>query len=356
MINQKISGTQISILAFLSSVSFIASMPGSGLQYNFYDGVLSALISCVVGLLLSLPLLLVHGNLSFQEAGRQFYLPTASVCGLYVLYFLYTTVWDITSFAFMLKNTIYPDLPILTMLIAVLAVCAYGASKGVETIGRSGVFVLVAFLLGLAILIWGGVFLADFGKLRVFFQDGYQGVFQNVVPIFSGSTFLPQAVILFSFAQGRTRGPYIGWNIASGFLLALILFAIQLCLGEYASTQEYPVYALSAASVLLPLQRLDIICNIIWFMVTVLSITVRLFVATACAEVVLPPRSDKWVRICFCIVVGGISYYLLKHPSVWAAMQSYWLSAVLAVILGGIAPLLLLCVHKVIKGKCKKTA
>lgn len=349
MINQKISGTQFSVVVLLSSISFIASMAGSEVNENYTDSIVSILISCALGLVLSIPLLMVHGKAGFDQAREHFYLPTASVCGLYILYFLYVSVWDITSFISMLANTVFPELAIVTMLIAILVVCAYGAFKGVEAVGRSSLFILVAFLLGILLLIWGCLPLADYHKTRVLFYDGFSDTLKNVIPLFARSTFLPQAVILMSFAEGKVKGKYIGWSVAAGIFAALVLFMTQLCLGEYADTQEFPVYALSAASILLPLQRLDIIFNVIWFMIMILKVTATLLAASKCADVILKPKAKPWFLLAFCLAVGLFSYYLLHNTAVRAVVMSSWLAAVLAVILGGVVPLLMLSVYKILK-------
>lgn len=336
MINKKISVSQLSVIAFLSSVSFLSSMSSRIINGNFYDSIISALISCALGLLFSVPILCLHGRKQLTPLESSAASPFLMV--LYFIFFIYSMAWNLTSISSMLVNTIFPDVAPWLLIVPMLLVAVYGCVKGAEAIGRSAFIIMVAFLLGIVLIIAGAMQLISPRGQRVFFYEGYTDLVKNTVTIFSRSTFLPQLVILISFASEGSKGSYVLWSGIAGIFTSGLLLVTQLCLGQYAGVLQYPVYGLAAASELAPLQRLDIIFSVIWLMIMLIRLTATLFAAGECVKRVLGPKAVPWGLVLAMAGTGATSWLVTRNMDVHDTVFSTNVYFIAAIILGAVIP------------------
>ena len=95
------------------------------------DGILSYLLAMAVGVLLALPVWVLHRQeprLSIGEAAVRFWGPLGKLVPLgYILYFLVMNGVSLALFQLFLLDNVNPDFPAVLILLVLVAVAVYGA-------------------------------------------------------------------------------------------------------------------------------------------------------------------------------------------------------------------------------------
>ncbi|MCL2353213.1 MAG: spore germination protein [Defluviitaleaceae bacterium] len=169
--NNKISLRQMQALLFLEVLGFgvLVAFPNIAGRLG-HAGWVAVILSLGVALLLTLLMSSLGSRfqgLSFQEfCSKLLGKPIgALVCAVFFVRLAILASVYLNKFAEVVKITMLPNTPNYVVIIAIVALCGYGASKGIETRGRvAELLVLIAVLplvFAIAILVRG----ADFSNL-----------------------------------------------------------------------------------------------------------------------------------------------------------------------------------------------
>lgn len=304
----KITTSQFFILYFLSSTYYLSTISSEALRDNFSDSLISALLSGLLGIVLSLPLLSLHdknGETSIQYKIRRDFGGFAKV--LFVFYMVYFIVSDVIILALMqslLTSTIFSTVPPLLIGFMAMLVAYYGACKGLETVARAGLIAFVIMLLGTILIFLGVLPVFNFNNREIMFYKGFGDVGINTITIFARSTFLPQMVLLLSSVQGKITKASFWWTGGVAVLSWSVIIFIIHSLGGFAGTQLFPVYTLSAVSQLAPLQRLDIVFTLIWLTTLTIRLSCDLLAIQACLKTSVALKRSRYI-------IGGVGMLIL---------------------------------------------
>ena len=151
-----ISAAQFFAVQFLIRVTMtIALDPSAIAGENPLNTLLSYGLAMVLGAGLAVPVWLLHRQpgMAFGEQARKALGPLGRVVGLfYILYFVAANALSLGAFLELLEKRLHPEFPLVLILAAVVAVAAYGAWRGLETIARAGACLCVLVLAGTALL------------------------------------------------------------------------------------------------------------------------------------------------------------------------------------------------------------
>lgn len=349
MINNRITGTQLSIIVFMTSLSFLSSFTVSLAGGNLFDSVAAVFISWITGGLLALPIFILKdkGVLERDKIKTQ----TSALWVVYILFFIYSLSWDVSALINMLGNTIFPEMPAWVIIIVLISLCIYGAKNGVEVLGRTSGVVFVLFLIGLLVLIFSAMPKFNTQNSKVLFYDGPKASLTGAMGIFVRSTVVPQIFFLVGFVKGTVKVKYYVWSFCAALSCGIMLFLCAMCLGGYADTQQFPVYTLAAVSELVPLQRLDVVFSVVWL----LSMSVRLMLGLLCIKECLNKISgngtEKNSQMLPLTIIGAgvmaLSIALVTNPDLRISFLSVPVYFISAIVLGGVVPLVILAVTKI---------
>lgn len=256
MINKKISPMQLGCMMFMATVYFASVMTGDLLSDNFTDSITSVVLSFLMGVVLSVPLLISeHKTPDKPSAGDKYLVP------LYVVYFFFSGVMELSYMISMLNNTILPEDSPWVLAAGLIFPAAYSVYKGVETMGRGSLVLTAFYVISFILVIIGAMDMVNFGNLKFPFNDGGWEMLKNSFIILTRSTVIPQLVIISQFLNKGRRDKVVFyiWYALSALIMIVSLFMIIICLGEFADVQQFPMFTLSTAAALDPLQRLDIV-------------------------------------------------------------------------------------------------
>ena len=135
-----ISAAQFFAVQFLIRVTMTIALDPSAIAGEpLLSTLLSYGLAMVLGAGLAVPVWLLHRQpgVAFGEQARQALGPLGRVVGLfYILYFVAANALSLGAFLELLEKRLHPEFPLVLILAAVVAVAAYGAWRGLETIAR----------------------------------------------------------------------------------------------------------------------------------------------------------------------------------------------------------------------------
>lgn len=337
----KITANQFFILLFLSSVYYISTIGSESLKDNFSDSLISVLASGVIGVLLSLPLINLHGKgMDLKSSIRRcFGGLSTTVLVLYAAYFLLGDIAILSLMEGVLAGTVFPTIPSTLIGAMAVLVAIYGAMKGVEAVARAGLVIFVITVIGSLAIFIGALPLFRFENREVFMFNGPGDAINNTLVIFARSTFLPQSVMLLSSVQGKLAKKNIWWNTGVALMGITVFIIIIHCLGSFADTQLFPVYTLSSVSQLMPIQRMDIVFSAVWLMGLSLRLSCDFLAIKNCLK---PMHSKKygWAVLGTAgLLVLSVSQILKSGDYLGKMSAAYIYLGIPAVILGFGIPL-----------------
>ena len=244
------------------------------------QGILSVGLTAAAGLVLTLPVLLLRRKTpALASRGPFALLPVVYIAG---------TVWldgaFLGLFQVFLQDTVNPDFS-ARMTVTLLVLCAaYGALRGLECVARCAGVIFAFLRVGTGLVLGITATRMDPGNLPPPFYDGCGQTLRGTGLFLSRLSFLPALAVLFPRAKGGAARPLLGFAGGLAALYALILLLLGGCLGPYAGTQNFPVYALATLTEVRSMQRLDAVFVGVWFLVVTARIALGLTVCRACGQ------------------------------------------------------------------------
>ena len=343
MIDNKISGGEFSLLAFVSLLAPLAFVGSGDLGGNIADTVYSALVAGAINLLLSLPLFLLRKVGVNENSGKG----EKIIWLIYLFSLAVFMACDVYTLTKMLNNTIIPEGSPAFMAGFTLLIAGYGAFKGIETVGRSAGIVAFSFLVGLIFMLLAALPIMRKEEYVVPFYEGGEGFVNNSLFLVSRTCTVPGLLPLISDIRGKAGVRFAGFNIAAAVISSLMFLEVQYGLGYYALTQKYPLYTLSSVTEAEPLKRLDLIFIIIFVMAAVLRLSLIFLAAFKAMEFIRGKGStEKWVKLClFAVLLAIGAFFAAKHRLSEIYFNTFTLLA-LVILCSVLLPLVLILLRR----------
>ena len=345
-----ISGAQFFGMMFVSRVTITIALNA---QYAAGDSLLDAipayLLAMAAGFLLAAPVWALgrrYPEMPVGEAAVRILGQAGKLIPLlYSLYFLVMNGVSLALFQLFLLDNVNPDFPAVLILAALGVVAVYGAWRGLESIARAAACILVLLLLGTALVF--GLVVPRFRteNLEPLLVGGPSQLLQGAALFLSRTSLFGEMAVLLPFVKGRTLLGFTAWAGGTSVFVGTLVLLIAGCLGPYAYTQNFPVYALASITGSRSMQRLDAVFTGMWMMGLIVQAASGLYAIRVCAAS-LGKRRRRWV-----VLPAGALMVLLG----WGIASSYRMQTVfmdtdlwllLTAAAGAGIPLLLLLVGK----------
>ena len=266
----KIDSRQLFALLFLSSawnVICISGVDGSG-------QILGALTACILGLLLSIPLLTLPErriNLLYHH----------KLLGL--LYVIFFILWGANSLRELNNSAPIQLLNVsghLKGMVLIFITCLLTSTNGIKATARSAAIILTVMTCSALILIIGASKRID---LDTFIPES-NGFKEGFFSCMTGE--LAVAVVLGH--KGNLKKALIQYFTAKWILYSVIVFLCLTVGGRLLQNQPYPFFTLTALSQPLQGQRADAFYILVFVMLTILHFTLQTSLTAHLLESVFP--------------------------------------------------------------------
>jgi len=235
---------------------------------DIWDHLISAVISLVLTFILVLPIY----KLSSLDSKMNLFDNLRDLMGkygyifiiVYVSYFIVITLHTLTIFDNFVSNAINPPISIPLLSIFLLLSSCYGAYKGLEALARTSTFIIVATVISLIFLgasLFSSIEAINFKPLM---YDGYESVTEGAIYMVSQSSCLVALGVLMPMSKGNKVSGIIIWNLGVYASFMLIIALVVGTMGDFVSTQLFPVYTAAGIGKFGSLQHLDSLYLGIW--------------------------------------------------------------------------------------------
>ena len=266
-----ISAGQLFSLLLVSSLIIMvttnSTWTGGG---DFLDNIISCAIAFAVNFIAVIPLGLLYRRkptMNILDHGYHLTGWFGTVIALfYGLYFLTIDCYYLSVFQVFNANMIEPEMPSWLIVIAVLVVAVYAAWKGVESISRTSVFILVMLLIGFLFILVTSIPQVKSENFKPLLYNGWDQTIQSTMLFLGRSTGIATLAILLPATKGNKTIGFTVWNVVTYLLMSIIMVIMVGVLGNAIQTQMFPMHTLAAISGIGPFQRMDSIFLGIWLM------------------------------------------------------------------------------------------
>lgn len=281
---------------------------------DIWDHLISSIISFALTFLMVLPIyklfsmdktMNVFDNLR-DLMGKIGYIFIA----IYIVYFLVITLHTLTVFDNFISNAVNPPLSTTMLSIFLLLSSCYGAYKGLEALGRTATFIIVATVVSLVFLcvsLFSSVETINFKPLM---YNGFESVFEGILYMISQSSCLVALAILLPMAKGDKLKGILAWN--SGVHIAFISMIILVVgtMGDFVSTQLFPVYTAASIGKFGSFRHLDSLYLGIWMCCIFLKTSLFLLLASQGIKKIWGEKIRKRFILLFGLILSIATFFM----------------------------------------------
>lgn len=342
----KISSAQFFVMMFVSRIVVTIALNARYLgSENMLEGIVAYVLAMLVAAAISLPvwaLAAKHPQLSVIQAAY-------SSCGrlaplisfVYIVYFVLINGASLGLFQIFLADTVNPEFSATLTMAAVVAVAVYGAVRGIEAIARCAGCIFAVLLCGTALVF--AIVARRFNpeNLEPLFTQGFAQTGEGIRLFVARTSIFADMAVLLPMVKGRRGRGFALWAGGTTLFVSILLLLLAGCLGPYATTQNFPVYALSAITEVRSMQRLDAVFVGVWLMGFIIKLACDLYACRVCAAQIKANAPKTTVTLCACAIFL-LSVAAAESQKIQRALLDTELLFFCTVIIGAAVPLIIL--------------
>ncbi len=265
---------------------------------------------------------------------------------LYIAYYLIISFHTLAVFNNFILSAVNPpiSLPLLSMLL--LSSACYGAYKGLEALARTSSFILmftVFSILFLGISLFSSIEIINFSPLL---YNGPESTVEGAVYMISQSSCIPALAVLLPMAKGNHKLGIVVWNSGVYIVFSLIIFLIIGTMGDFSSTQLFPVYTAAGIGKFGSFRHLDSLYLGIWVSGVFLKLSLFLLLAGEGVKKILGEKARKISTVIFSILMAVFPFFSQNLNILHESFITEFLFVFL-IIISVIIPLILIVLKKI---------
>ena len=163
----------------------------------------------------------------------------------------------------------------------------------------------------------------------------------------SRTSLFAEMAVLLPYVRGRKGLGFAVWMGSTSFYVGVLILLIAGCLGQYAYTQNFPVYALMSITEVSSMQRLDGVFTGVWLMGLIVQSACALTACKVCAATL---TKGKYSLLLLTVAGGamvGLGFAIGSSYLFQSVLMDTRLWLVLTGILGAGVPLGILVARKI---------
>ncbi len=229
---------------------------------------------------------------------------------LYIFYFILITLHTLTIFDNFISNAVNPPLSIPLLTIFLLLSSCYGAYKGIEALGRTATFVIVATVLSilfLSVSLFSSIEIINF---RPLLYNGNESALEGTIYMISQSSCLVAMAVLFPLAKGSKLKGIIFWNCGVYISFIAIIILVIGTMGDFATTQIFPVYTAASIGKFGSLRHLDSLYLGVWVAGIFIKSSLFLLLASEGVKKIWGEKIRRIFILSFGIIASILTFFM----------------------------------------------
>ena len=265
----KISTWQFFSLLLVSRLlTALTFMPVSDYGGETTDYIIGSLIGCVLIPIVCLPLYFIYrqpcvGNVVEEAYGSSKVL-SKTLCVLYALLFCFSAFSTLMRMSFFSAAVVFPQTDTKFFIFLTVAAVCYGASLGLEPIGRAGSIALALLIASFTLIFITLISKINTLNLTPAFYGGFAPNAKTAWAALSQTTEPAVMAVMLGRVRGNVKKGFWLWAASLPVCVGLLFFFMMSVLGKCALLQLFPVHALAVLSKFGMLERLDVLLTGVW--------------------------------------------------------------------------------------------
>ena len=165
-----------------------------------------------------------------------------------------------------LRDQVFTGESMLAFTVLFIAVCAYAALRGLETLSRAAVLFSAALLAGVALIFTASVSRFSWTELPVPVASSPATLLKSGVFALVKTPEVASLLLFAPRASGKLRRNHFIWLAAFAVLAHAVFLMCAGVTGKFGDGQEYRFYTLTAVARLRETERLDDILSALWIL------------------------------------------------------------------------------------------
>lgn len=228
---------------------------------------------------------------------------------LYILVFLFSTIFSITYFTALISSSIVPDTPLSVYIAALLLASYYALKTGMENVARViEIVIILGFIPALILVLLGILQSPNLSALVPVIDAPYSDIAGTIVRAFFLSSELIAVLTLAFFSNDRNRiSRPVNWVVVTyAGLITLTTAAILMNFGpNYTNHISFPTLKLvRSIKVSDFIQNIDIVLICVLILGTFTAMTVKWFLACYSMQQVFGLRDYRFLAAPSSVAVG----------------------------------------------------
>ena len=280
---------------------------------DIWDHLLSAPLSLLITFILIIPiykLFSMNKKMNLMDNSRELLGKFGWVLIIiYVIYYLIISFHTLAIFNNFLINAVNPPISLPLLSVLLLASACYGAYKGLEALARTLGFIFLATVFSiifLAVSLFSSIEPINFGPLL---YGGTESFAEGTLYMVSQSACVPALAILLPMAKGNHKRGLLFWNIGIYAVFTLIIILITGTMGDFASTQLFPVYTAAGIGKFGSFRHLDALYLAIWLSGIFLKLSLFLLLAGEGVKKILGEKARKISILIFSALMAIFPFF-----------------------------------------------
>lgn len=309
-----ITAGQLFCMLFISRmVVNITYSPYIAASGEMLDHAISACLSIVVAILISIPIYLLHKRWPRDTLVDRACALTGRFLGalitvFYGLYLLFVCSYDLSFYSIFVTNVMAPKFSLVLLASAVLVTACYGAFRGVEALARASGIIIVIVVACLVFFITALLIQVDSLNYTPLLYDGTEKMWGGVTQMIGRSSCIVFAAMLLPLTKGNVKKSFFIWVFSTYATLIILILVIVGVLGDYIRTQIFPIYTAASVAQLGIFKRVDALFFAVWTTCLFIKTSLGLHVFSLCVKKIL---GDKIAKVSIFVGAAAIFAYSL---------------------------------------------
>lgn len=273
---------------------------------------------------------------------------------VYSFYFLLICAHTLGVFEKFVTVAINPPVSVPSLSFLLIALSCYGALKGLEALARASGFIFVATALAIVFFALSLIPAIEPVNYKPFVYLENYSVLEGLKFMISQSSCVIALAVLMPMAKGSHKSGIILWNLGIYSVFIGLIYLIIGTMGDFASTQIFPVYTAAGIGKFGSLKHLDSIYLGIWISGIFIKLSLFLMLAGEGVKKILGEKSKKISILTFGAILAVFAFFEDNWSNFcmeFIGIGLLYLLFVLAVVIPII--LIILKVMKIRRGRIK---
>lgn len=231
------------------------------------------------------------------------------LCVIYFIDYLYFGIITSVRFGIFTGSVMFPDTNVTFFVIIMIAASAYIAFKGIESMGRSAVIILIPVLFAIIFVFSTQIKDFDFLNFTSPFTDEISDIISSGLYTASRTGELAFVTLLTPYVKNQKGRHVYYWIFAIIGIVIITELMISGILGGFGSTQLFNMYSMSVLAEFGFIERMDAIITCMWLLCAGVKISITIFLC----ETLLTALFGKRRQIIY-IAVSAVIIFIGTIP------------------------------------------